>query len=441
MIALDETHNPALPCAVPSAELPGTDFPIQNLPFGVFRPSGSAQPFRGGVAIGDQVVDLTAARARGWFEGAAAEAAEAACDPTLNRLAGLGPDARAALRLALSRALRSGEGLDGVLIAQSRVEMGLPMQIGDYTDFLCNIEHATNAGRISRPDQPVLPNYRHLPIAYHGRASSIRPSGTPCIRPHGQSIPPGAEVPAYAPSRSLDYELELAFYVGAGNRLGQPIRLDQAERHIFGLCLLNDWSARDVQRWESQPLGPFLAKNFQSNVSNWVVTPEALAPFRTAWRGRTADEAQPLAYLSSAENAQSGGFDIKVAAALRSARMATDGHAPMPVSRSNLSTMYWTIFQMLTHHTSSGCNMQPGDLIGTGTISATAPRHSGCLVEITHNGRDPLVLPTGETRTFLADGDEVILSAHCEREGYRRIGFGTCRGTILPAIEMESAGT
>jgi fumarylacetoacetase len=441
MTQLDETHDPGLVCAVSSAQAADIDFPIQNLPFGVFRLAGSTEAFRGGVAIGDQIVDLAAALRRGWFDGAAAEAAGAACDSSLNRLAARGTPARVALRLALSRALREPGMLNGVLVPQAAVKMGVPMQIGDYTDFLANIEHAINAGRMFRRDQPILPNYRHVPIAYHGRASSIRPSGTPCIRPNGQWLTANNDSPAYLPSQSLDYELELGFYIGVGNELGQPIALDAAERHIFGLCLLNDWSARDIQRWEYQPLGPFLGKNFQSNVSPWIVTLEALAPFRTAWRGRADGEPPALGYLSSPSNTERGGFDVHVSASLRTHRMAEQGYEPLVLSHSNLRSMYWTLSQMLAHHTGGGCNMQPGDLVGTGTISATDPRHSGCLLEITRNGQDALLLPTGESRTFLADGDEVILSAYCEREGFRRIGFGTCGGAVLPAIDLAAAET
>jgi fumarylacetoacetase len=433
MIGLDETHDPDLVCTVASARSPDTDFPIQNLPFGVFRSSGSGQPFRGGVAIGDQIVDLSAAFRKGWFAGSAADAAELAAGPSLNRFAALGWPARSALRLALSRALRRGGDLDGVLVPQHAAEMGVPMHIGDYTDFFASIEHAVNAGSLFRPDQPILPNFRHVPIAYHGRASSIRPSGTDCIRPYGQWPASAGVAPEFGPSQSLDYELELAFYVGVGNELGTPIALDAAEQHVFGLSLLNDWSARDIQRWEYQPLGPFLGKNFQSNVSPWIVTLEALAPFRTAWRGRAPGEALPLEYLSSAQNSETGGIDIQVSAALRSQRMAQEGHAPVIVSQSNLATMYWTIFQMLTHHTSGGCDMLPGDLVGTGTISVSDPRHSGCLLEVTRNGQLPLLLPTSERRGFLADGDEISLSAHCQRDGFRRIGFGPCVGTVLPA--------
>jgi fumarylacetoacetase len=438
MIALDETHDPDLACAVASAHRGDTDFPIQNLPFGVFREAASsqpfrAQPFRGGVAIGDQIVDVAAALRQGWFSPSTADAAEAAAEPTLNRFAALGRPAWSALRLEISRALRTPGKLDGVLRAQAEAELGMPMQVGDYTDFYANIEHATNAGSLFRADQPILPNYRHVPIAYHGRASSIRPGGTPCTRPHGQSTAGDANAPTFGPSERLDFELELAFYIGPGNALGKPIGIDEAEAHIFGLCLLNDWSARDIQRWEYQPLGPFLGKNFQTNVSPWIVTLEALAPFRTSWRGRSAGEPEALGYLSSPDNSMIGGLDIPVSATLRTAQMGAQGLAPQVVSRSNAASLYWTIFQMLAHHTCGGCDMRPGDLVGTGTLSAPDPRQSGCLLEITSNGRQPLAMPGGEQRGFLEDGDEVALAARCERVGFRSVGFGSCAGTILPA--------
>jgi fumarylacetoacetase len=410
MIALDETHDPDLACAVASAHPEDTDFPIQNLPFGVFREAASTQPFRGGVAIGDQIVDVAAALRQGWFSPSTADAAEAAAEPTLNRFAALGRPAWSALRLEISRALRASGKLDGVLRAQAEAELGVPMQVGDYTDFYANIEHATNAGILFRADQPILPNYQHVTVAYHGRASSILPSGTPCIRPHGQSTAANANAPTFGPSERLDFELELAFYVGPGNALGTPIGIDEAEAHIFGLCLLNDWSARDIQRWEYQPLGPFLGKNFQISVSPWIVTLEALAPFRTAWRGRSAGEPEALGYLSSPDNSMTGGIDIPVSATLRTEQMGAQGLAPQVVSCSNAASLYWTIFQMLAHHTCGGCDMRPGDLVGTGTLSAPDPRQSGCLLEIT---RQRAAAP-GDARRATA-----LLSGRRRRSGSR----------------------
>jgi fumarylacetoacetase len=364
MIALDETHDPDLACAVASARRGDTDFPIQNLPFGVFREAASpqpfrAQPFRGGVAIGDQIVDVAAALRQGWFSSSTADAAEIVAEPTLNRFAALGRPAWSALRVEISRALRVPGMLDGVLRAQAEAELGVPMQVGDYTDFYANIEHATNAGSLFRADQPILPNYRHVPIAYHGRASSIRPSGTPCTRPHGQSTAADANAPTFGPSERLDFELELAFYIGPGNALGKPIGIDEAEAHIFGLCLLNDWSARDIQRWEYQPLGPFLGKNFQTSVSPWIVTLEALAPFRTAWRGRSAGEPETLGYLSSPDNSMTGGIDISASATLRTERMGEQDLAPQVVSRSPATSWAQAPSRRPSHANRAACWKSP----------------------------------------------------------------------------------
>lgn len=433
MFGLDETHDAALRCAVESANAEDTDFPIQNLPFGVFRRRGSEEPFRGGVAIGDQVLDLAVVCARDWLAGDAAAAARMCLAPQLNAFMEAGPAAWSALRLSLSRLLRldgAPAGLEAALVPQADAEMALPAAIGDYTDFYTSYEHAFNAGSLFRPQSPLFANFKYLPIAYHSRSSSVCVSGTECVRPHGQAIERDGEAPSFGPTRRLDYELELGVFVGPGNARGRPVPLADTWRHVFGLCLLNDWSARDIQRWEVQPLGPFLAKNFLTSISPWIVTQQALAPFMVPWRRRGTADLATLPYLHDEANESHGAADINVAAAIRTARMREAGRAAETVSRSNAAQLYWTIFQMLAHHTSNGCNMRPGDLFGTGTISATEARRSGCLLEVTANGANPITLESGETRGFLEDGDEVIFTARCERPGFRRIGFGACSGQV-----------
>lgn len=436
MTALNETHDPLAQSWVASANAPDTDFPLQNLPFGVFRRQGSAEPCRGGVAIGDRIVDLAALQALGVFEGEAATALAAAAGPTLNPLMALGAPAASALRLALSRALREGSPLaarlDACLVAQAQAEYAVPAQIGDYTDFYTSIHHATNVGRLFRPDNPLLPNYQWVPIGYHGRCSSIGVSGQAFRRPLGQTRAPDAERPVLGPSRRLDYELELGVFIGRGNALGQPVPLDEAEDHVFGLCLFNDWSARDLQAWEYQPLGPFLSKNFASTLAPWIVTLEALAPYRVGWT-RPAADPQPLAYLESPALRAAGAIDIRLEVALETAAMRAGGRAPARLSLTSFRHAYWSVSQMVAHHTVNGCNLSPGDLLGSGTQSGPTPAEAGSLLELTRGGKEPLPLPDGETRTFLDDGDTVILRGWCEREGYRRIGFGECRGTVLPA--------
>jgi fumarylacetoacetase len=311
--------------------------------------------------------------------------------------------------------------------------MHLPAAIGDYTDFYASIYHATNVGKLFRPDNPLLPNYKYIPIGYHGRASSVVPSGAPIKRPNGQSKLADAEQPAFGPSRSLDYELEVGYFIGQGNTLGEAIPMDAAEEHIFGLCLLNDWSTRDIQAWEYQPLGPFLAKNFATTISPWVVTMDALEPFRVPVFQREAGDPEPLPYLRSEAGKKRGGIDLKLEVLLASRRMRDENHLPVRLSQGNARDLYWTLAQMLTHHASNGCNLQPGDLLGTGTISGPTKNSLGCLLEITRRGAEPIQLPTGESRKFLEDGDEVILRGYCEQEGNPRIGFGECRGIILPA--------
>jgi fumarylacetoacetase len=433
---LNETHDPALRSWVASANAPGADFPLQNLPFSLFRRRGSGESFRGGVAIGDRIVDLPAAAASGAFSGAALEALQAASRDKLNDLMALGPAAWSALRLALSRALREGAaeqpGLAGALVAQRDAEHDVPARIGDYTDFYTSVHHATNIGRLFRPENPLLPNYKWVPIGYHGRASSIGVSGQAFRRPVGQTMAPGAAAPTLGPTRRMDIELELGAFVGPGNALGDAVPIDEAEAHVFGLVLLDDWSARDLQAWEYQPLGPFLAKNFATTISPWIVTLEALAPFRVAFE-RPPGDPQPLPYLDSDANRERGAFDIRLQVDLLTPALRDAGQGAATLCRTSYRHAYWTLAQIVTHHTVNGCNLQPGDLLGTGTLSGPTPDQAGALVELTRGGTQPLRLPGGEQRVYLEDGDTVILRGWCERPGAVRIGFGECAGTVLPA--------
>jgi fumarylacetoacetase len=437
LASLNETHDPQLRSWVESANSAEQDFPIQNLPFGVFRPAGTALEFRGGVAIGDCVLDLRLASERGVFDAAAHEAATLAAQPSLNGLMAAGDRASSALRLGLSRALRAGSlqrsALETTLLPRSQIEHALPARIGDYTDFYTSIHHATAVGRLFRPDQPLLPNYRWLPIGYHGRSSSIAVSGQQFPRPLGQRLPAPGQPPILEPSGRLDYELELGVFVGAGNALGTRIPIDEGESHVFGLCLLNDWSARDLQAWEYQPLGPFLGKNFATTISPWIVTREALEPFRVPW-SRDKSDVQPLAYLDSDSVRGDGAIDIQLETWIETAAMRVAGQAPVRLTRTSFRHAYWTIAQMIAHHSVNGCNLQPGDLLGTGTQSGPDPAEAGSLLELSSGGRHPLSLPDGEQRSFLEDGDEVILRGYCERDGAARIGFGTARGRVLPAV-------
>ena len=432
---VNSTHDPGLRSWVASANRPDVEFPIQNLPFAVFRRTGSAESFRCAVAIGDQVLDLAAVGASGLLSGLAAEAVATCSAPQLNGLMALGSPAWSALRAALSEALRVGapdvDLLTRSLVPLAAVEFALPARIGDYTDFYTSIHHATSVGRLFRPDSPLLPNYKWMPIAYHGRASSIGVSQS-IRRPLGQVMMPGAGEPRLAASRRLDYELELGVFMGSGNTLGQPVSVAEAEERIFGLCLLNDWSARDLQAWESQPLGPFLSKNFSTTISPWVVTLEALAPFRVPWF-RPAGDPEPLSYLDDEQMRRAGAVDIHLEACLQSQLMRERGLAPQRLSSSNFRDAYWTISQMVAHHTVNGCNLQPGDLLGTGTQSGPDPQQAGSLLELTHGAKQSLALVSGESRTFLADGDRVTLRAWCESPTHVRIGFGAACGTIAPA--------
>ena len=424
MSHLDVTHDPARTSWVESAN-GHRDFPVQNLPLGVFSADGTSR--RIGVAIGDFILDLTQAADlldEDWREDLA--------HPVLNAWLSRGPADHCALRQRLSELLsdeRYRDDLETALIGQSEATMHLPCIIGDYTDFYVGIHHATNVGRQFRPDQPLLPNYKYVPIGYHGRASSVRVSGEPVIRPHGQRKPPEAETPVFGPSRRLDYELELGLWIGEGNRLGEPIPIDEAARHIAGYCLLNDWSARDLQAWEYQPLGPFLAKNFLTSVSPWVVTAEALLPFRVPQPPRPAGDPEPLDYLSDDDPVP--GLGLTIEALILTEKMRDAGLPPHRLSHGNAAAaMYWTAAQIVAHHTVNGCNLQPGDLIGTGTLSTKEDTGYGSLLEISVGGKQPVSLPSGETRSFLEDGDELILTARAEAEGAVPIGFGQCTGVV-----------
>jgi len=432
----DATHDPALVSWVESANAPDTDFPLQNLPLGAFRRAGSGEGVRIGVAIGDQVLDLRQAAGRCAWGGEVAALLAPLAGGDLAAFMAQGAAARRGLRQALSAALRAGSAqaaaLAPCLLPQAAVEMQLPCRIGDYTDFYAGVHHAVAVGRMFRPDNPLLPNYKWVPIGYHGRASSIGVSGQPVRRPHGQVKRAEREAPELLPCERLDYELELGAFVGLGNALGEPVPIARAEEHLFGLVLLNDWSARDVQAWEYQPLGPFLAKNFATTISPWIVTLEALAPFRRPFV-RAADDPQPLPYLDSAHNRAAGAIDIVLEVWLQSARMRESGRPAQRLMRSNFRDAYWTLAQMLAHHTVGGCNLQPGDLLGSGTQSGPGADEGGSLLELSQAGRKPLVLASGETRSFLADGDTVVLRAHCEAAGARRIGFGDCAGTVVAA--------
>jgi fumarylacetoacetase len=423
MTTPNATHDPQLRSWVASANQAGCDFPIQNLPFGRFRPAGSAEAFRIGVAIGDQVLDL---KATGLIH-----------TDDMNVLMARAPAERQALRAAISAGLAEGSAEAGewakLLLAQSAVEMTVPCRIGDYTDFYTSVHHATTIGKQFRPDNPLLPNYKWVPIGYHGRSSSIGVSGSSFKRPLGQTKAPDAEVPSLGPSRRLDYELELGWFIGQGNAQGEPIDMDRAESHLFGVALFNDWSARDIQGWEYQPLGPFLSKNFASTLSPWMVTMEALAPFRAPFE-RAAGDPQPLPYLDSSANRAQGALSITLEVLLQTAKMREAGEAPVRLSRTNTTrAAYWTPAQLVAHHTVNGCNLQPGDLLGSGTLSGPDADEAGSLMELTGSGKQPVALPNGERRSFLEDGDTLILRGWCEREGAVRIGLGEVSGTVEPA--------
>jgi fumarylacetoacetase len=435
-VLLDKTHDPRARSWLDSANRESGDFPIQNLPFAIFRRAGSAEEFRGGVAIGDQIIDLAVLAARGIFQGQAAQGIRAGADSSLNSLMQLGPEVSGAVRHALFEGLLAGShhqaALQSCLVPQSSAQYSLPAQIGDYTDFYASIYHATAVGRLMRPDKPLLPNYEWIPIGYHGRSSSIDVSGQTFHRPRGQRLPPGALQPVVGASTRLDYELELGVFVGRGNSAGMAIPIADAEAHIFGMCLLNDWSARDLQTWEYQPLGPFLAKNFATTISPWIVTLQALAPFRVP-PVRPENSPPLLPYLSSPMDREAGALDIRLEALLQSEAMRARQQPPHRLSLTSFRHAYWTIAQLISHHSMNGCNLRPGDLLGTGTQSGPTPEEAGSLLELSIGGSRPIQFD-GETRTFLEDGDSVILRAWCESPHAARIGFGEAQGRILPAV-------
>jgi fumarylacetoacetase len=434
----NRTHDPELRSWVDSANSPDCDFPIQNLPFGVFTRRTSGSLPRVGVAIGDSILDVSACVQEGLLDPS--PAADACDEPSLNLLMARGPEALSSFRAELSDILssataigqRANEAASRILVRMSDAIAGLPAEIGDYTDFYASVNHATNVGSMFRPDSPLLPNYKWVPIGYHGRASSIVPSGTAIQRPKGQTKAADAEKPEFGPSKMLDYESELGFFVGRGNALGESIPIESAWDHIFGFCLVNDWSARDVQTWEYQPLGPFLAKNFATTISSWVVTAQAAEPYRIPALVRDEGDPKPLAHLSSDDDSSRGGLNAFLEVYLSSSEMRAKKMQPLRLSRAPFNLMYWTVGQMLSHHASNGCNMRVGDLLASGTVSGIDRDARGCLLELTWRGTEPVTLPSGEERRFLQDGDEVIMKGYLEAEGRPRLGFGECRGMILP---------
>jgi fumarylacetoacetase len=433
--SIDDTHDPKRRSWILSAN-GHADFPIQNLPLGVFSAHDGTP--RGGVAIGASILDLRALRDAGLLNGTGAECA---ADATLNALLGAGPGPRAALRARLSELLSeeatpaARADVGKMLHDAAACTMHLPCAIGDYTDFYAGIQHAMNVGRLLRPDSPLMPNYKYLPVAYHGRASSVRVSSGSVRRPNGQRKPASETLPSFGPCRNLDYELELGIWIGAGNDLGVPVPISEAASRVAGFCLLNDWSARDIQGWEYQPLGPFLAKNFHTTISPWIVTAEALAPFRAAQASRPDGDPPPMPHLWDEADQRAGALDLVLEVSLSTTAMRASGAAPHRLSRGNARHLYWTFAQMVAHHTSGGCDLHPGDLFGSGTISTPDPDGWGSLLEISRGGREPIALPSGETRRFLEDGDEVVLAARAERAGFATIGFGDCRGVIAPAVQ------
>ena len=436
MYEINETHDPELKSWVESANDPNTDFPIQNLPFCTFKRSRTDVLPIIGVRIGDQLLDLVEMWHDAVFQTddpSPYDRPFAALNDVLGAHTRQNSNVRRQLISLLAENSDKKETISKYLTPVSKAEIALPAYIGNYTDFYCSIFHATNVGSMFRPDNPLMPNYKYVPIGYHGRASSIVVSGTDIKRPKGQNRSDAEKPPVFIPAKNLDYEMELGFFVGRGNEMGEPIPISQAEEHIFGMCLVNDWSGRDIQAWEYQPLGPFLAKNFATTISPFVVTMEALAPFRTTAFERPEGDPEPLDYLNDENNRKFGGLDINFEVYIQTERMRSENIEPHLLSRSNAKDLYWTVGQMLTHHASNGCNLQTGDLIASGTVSGKEKNERGCLLELTWRGTEPIELPSGETRRFLEDGDEIIMKGYCEREGFRRIGFGECRGRILPA--------
>ncbi|MGS2720022.1 fumarylacetoacetase [Paraglaciecola aestuariivivens] len=435
MLSINETHDVNLSSWVESANN-NSDFPIQNLPFAVFKRKGSNQAYRGCVAIGDKVIDLAELAQLKLFSGLAQQALEAASQSSLNALMNLGVEANSALRLALSKALRTGaaeqQAMSSTLVDQDQIEFGMPCHIGDYTDFYTSIYHATAVGKLFRPDNPLLPNYKWIPIGYHGRSSTIGISGQSFPRPVGQTKAPDASEPSFGPCKRLDYELEMGIFVGKSTEIGEVINIEDAENHLFGVCIFNDWSARDIQAWEYQPLGPFLAKSFASTISPWIVTMEALAPYRSAFT-RPESDPQPMPYLTSEQNTQAGGLDIDLSCFIQTQKMKEQQQAEVQLSESNFKYSYWTPAQLITHHASNGCAMRSGDLLGSGTQSGPAGEEAGSLLELSNGGKRPISLPNGEQRTFLEDGDTIIMRASCSKAGAAKIGFGEVVSTVLPA--------
>jgi fumarylacetoacetase len=431
----DATHDASLRSWVSTANEPDADFPIQNLPFGVFRRRGRKDSPDLCVAIGDRILNLAACARANLITGDAAAAARFAVDDFLNRFMAQGRDLVRSLRRTLVEILQAGNAAaearaSEITLPMADVELLVPVIVRNYSDFYASIHHATNVGSMFRPDNPLLPNYKYVPIGYHGRASSIVVSGTPVRRPSGQTRDDANAPPTFGPTKRLDYELEIGAYIGSGNPLGEPVPIARAEEHLWGVSLVNDWSARDIQSWEYQPLGPFLSKSFATTVSPWVVTFDALTPFRVPASKRPAGDPAPLPYLSHPDNERHGAIDLTLEVWLRSAKMRARGDPAMRVSQGRFREMYWTLAQMLTHHTSNGCNLETGDLIASGTVSGAAKESRGCLLERAWRGTEPLELPTGERRSFLEDGDEVILRGYAERQGFRRIGLGECAGVI-----------
>ena len=414
---------------VTTANTPEHPFPLQNLPYGVFRRGSGAAI---AVAIGDEILNLHALAGAGFLDDLGQRIVAACRAPVLNDLMALGPDGWSSLRVTLQTLLAGQIAPDvaALLVSPRDVEMQLPARVGDYSDFYASINHAMNVGAMLRPDQPLMPNYKWVPIGYHGRASSLVPSGAPVRRPSGQLSADETKPPTVGPTRSLDYECEVGIFAGPGNPLGTPIPIGDAARHIFGYVLLNDWSARDIQRWEYQPLGPFLSKSFVTSISPWVVTSGALEPFRAPLKPRPEGDPKPLPYLTDEQDAKAGGIDITLEVFLETEQIRRSADPPIRLSVASFLEMYWTPAQLVTHQTSNGCNLQPGDLLGSGTISGTTQESRGCLLELTARGKNPVTLPNGESRRFLEDGDEVILRGICRREGAVTIGFGECRGRV-----------
>ncbi|TVQ31093.1 MAG: fumarylacetoacetase [Phycisphaeraceae bacterium] len=432
------TNDPELRSWIESANNPAGDFPIQNLPMGVFSKTGSEDPPRVCVAIGDQALDLSECWSAGLFAGTPVESENVFETSALNEFLAMGHSAWSSVRQRVSTLLRhdtptlrdDAELRATALNPIADITLHMPVRIGDYTDFYASIHHATNVGSMFRPDNPLLPNYKRLPVGYHGRASSVIVSGEPVRRPHGQLRPDESAEPVFGPSRLLDYEFEMGFFTGPGNEIGERISMDEAMSRIFGMVIVNDWSARDVQKWEYQPLGPFNAKNFATSISPWVVSLDALSPFMEAPKPRGPEDPPVLDYLKPVGESA---IAIRLETLIQSKQMRERGMDPMILSRGDFRDMYWTIDQMLTHHTSTGCNMRPGDMLASGTVSGAAEDSRGCMLELTWRGSRPIRLPTGEERKFLEDGDVVVMRAYCERDGAARIGFGECRGEIVPA--------